>query len=98
MRALLFSIVAVQLVCHAPRTGLNIFEMSKVTINLEDRAALILEHQGLVRLPDLLGPALADRPLPPPPRRLRLLQRDHLHRPGWQTPLQCIVIEALSRM
>jgi len=29
MRALLFSIVGAQLVCHAPRTGLNIFEMSK---------------------------------------------------------------------
>ena len=82
MRALLFSIVAVQLVCHAPRTGLNIFEMSKVTVNLEDRAALILEHQGLVRLPDLLGPALADRPLPPPARRLRLLQRRRLRCPG----------------
>merc|ERR1712083_291177 len=67
MRALLFSIVGAQLTCHAPRTGLNIFEMSKVTVNLEDRAALILEHQGLVRLPDLLGPALADRPLPPSP-------------------------------
>ena len=32
MRALLFSIVGAQLVCHAPRTGLNIFEMSKVTL------------------------------------------------------------------
>ena len=33
MRALLFSIVGAQLICHAPRTGLNIFEMSKVTIH-----------------------------------------------------------------
>ena len=32
MRALLFSIVGAQLICHAPRTGLNIFEMSKVKI------------------------------------------------------------------
>ena len=32
MRALLFSIVGAQLICHAPRTGLNIFEMSKVII------------------------------------------------------------------
>ena len=37
---------------------------------------------GVQRLPDLVGRALADRPLPPPPRHLRLLQRRHLHRPG----------------
>ena len=36
MRALLFSIVGVQLVCHAPRTGLNIFEMSKVSTLFKD--------------------------------------------------------------
>ena len=39
---------------------------------------------GIQRLPNLVGPALADRPLPPPPRHLRLLQRRHLHRTGWK--------------
>ena len=81
MRALLFSIVGAQLVCHAPRTGLNIFEMSKVTLtNCNDSN---FNDKGPVNLPNLVGPALADRPLPPPPRHLRLLQRRHLHRPGW---------------
>ena len=82
MRALLFSIVGAQLVCHAPRTGLNIFEMSKVT-KTNDVHDDSNSNEGRVNLPDRVGRALADRRLPPPPRHLGLLQRRHLHRPGW---------------
>ena len=38
---------------------------------------------GVLLLPNLVGRAVGDRRLPPAPRRLRLLQRSHLHRPGW---------------
>ena len=37
---------------------------------------------GIQRFPNLVGRALADRRLPPPPRHLRLLQRPHLRHPG----------------
>ena len=39
MKGLLLAIVVVQLVCHAPRTGLNIYEMVMVgqhTLNGDD--------------------------------------------------------------
>merc|ERR1712037_145537 len=52
MRALLFSIVGAQLVCHAPRTGLNIFEMSKALstspISLDQPWLIDLSHLLLV--------------------------------------------------
>jgi len=52
MRALLFSIVGVQLVCHAPRTGLNIFEMSKAfsssRISLDEPWVIDVSHLLLV--------------------------------------------------
>ena len=40
-------------------------------------------NEGRVNLPDCVGRALAHRRLPPPPLHLGLLQRRHLHRPGW---------------
>merc|ERR1712037_344183 len=52
MRALLFSIVGAQLVCHAPRTGLNIFAMSKALsaspISLDQPWLIDLSHLLLV--------------------------------------------------
>merc|ERR1719391_1435591 len=52
MRALLFSIVGAQLICHAPRTGLNIFEMSKALstspISLDEPWLIDLSHLLLV--------------------------------------------------
>ena len=38
---------------------------------------------GVLLLPNLVGRAVGDRRLPPAPRHIRLLQRRHLHRPGW---------------
>merc|ERR1719237_927681 len=53
MRALLFSIVGAQLVCHAPRTGLNIFEMSKALstspISLDQPWLIDLSHLRLLQ-------------------------------------------------
>merc|ERR1712083_1093266 len=52
MRALLFSIVGAQLTCHAPRTGLNIFEMSKALstspISLDEPWLIDISHLLLV--------------------------------------------------
>ena len=87
MKGLLLAIVVVQLVCHAPRTGLNIYEMVMVRICrtfLIDLLPSFLSHcAGFPRLPSVLGRALVDRRLSSSPRRRRLLQRRHRGRPGW---------------
>ena len=41
MKGLLLAIVVVQLVCHAPRTGLNIYEMIMVRKNRTIRFILV---------------------------------------------------------
>jgi len=50
MAVLLYSIVVVQLVCHAPRTGLNIFEIYQAMTG----GSLSLSHPWLVDLSHLL--------------------------------------------
>jgi len=50
MRALLFSIVGAQLICHTPRTGLNILEMSKAL----STSPITLEQPWLIDLSHLL--------------------------------------------
>ena len=58
MKGLVLAIVVVQLVCHLPRTGLNIYEMVMVceqAINGDNNT-----DAGFQRPPNLLGPALVD--------------------------------------
>ena len=80
MKGLLLTIVVVQLFCHAPRIGLNIYEMVMVRRN---RITFLPLCAGFPRLPSLLGRAVVDRPLSSSPRPRRLLQRRHRGRSGW---------------
>ena len=88
MGALLYTIVAVQLVCHLPRTGLNIYEIYMVGTGTGTRTCVTLwpGPGGGRDIPEL---GLAGGHLPPAARRSLGCQRGHLRCRGENTTVLC---------
>ena len=57
MSLLLYCIVLVQLICHAPRTGLNIYEIYQVSTHQHGHVHLYLQYIVYIR-PLLLSPSI----------------------------------------